>query len=138
MLLMKGPHTLKNKKSYKKRKNPEDNTPITWKLNISPYSWDNFFLEGWVSNQFDESALAFNIYEQAINGVSIEFLLQQSNLYLQQIRKNFLNDATEMKAFIDVNYIIAANQLSSIPLYCNHDYFVGNADIQNNFTRTRY
>ena len=116
-----------------------DNEKLSEKLNISPYSWDNFFLGGWVSNQFDESALVFNIYEQAINDdILIELLLLQSNLYLQQIRKNFLNNAKEMKAFIGVNYIIAAIQLSNIPLYCDHNYFVGNIYIQNNLTRTRY
>ena len=85
------------------------------------------------------SALAFNIYEQTINhNVLVELFVQQSNFYLYQNRKNFLNNAKEMKAFIGVNWIMAANQLSGIPMYCDHDCFVGNIDTQNNFTRTRY
>ena len=78
----------------------------------TPHSSENCLLEGRVSQQFDECASAFDIYEQNINlDVSIELLAQQSNLYLQQSGRNFLTRASEMKAFIGVNYIITANQL---------------------------
>ena len=44
-----------------------------------------FFFEERVTNQFDESALAFNIYEQITNSnYVIEILVQQSNFYFQQ------------------------------------------------------
>ena len=43
-----------------------------------------------------------------------------------------------MKGLIVVNYIMVVKQLLSIPIYWNGDHFVGKADIQNNFTRTRY
>ena len=62
----------------------------------------------------------------------IELLVQQTNLYSPQNRRNFLTNAEEMKAFISVNYIMAVNQLSS---YHN---FVGKVGIQNTFARTRY
>ena len=43
-----------------------------------------------------------------------------------------------MKTFIGVNYIVAVNQLPSIPMYWDCDYFIGNVGIQNIFTRLRY
>ena len=49
---------------------------------------------------------------------------------------NLDTSAKEMKAFIGVNYVMAINQLSSIPMYWDH--FIGNVVIQNIFTRTRY
>ena len=59
---------------------------------------------GRILNQFDESASAFDIYEEIINLDSlIEFLVQQNNLYLQQNERNFLASTEEMKAFIGVN-----------------------------------
>ena len=61
-------------------------------------------------------ASAFNIYEQVINlDVLSELLVQQSNLYLQQNGRNFLIKVKGMKGFIVVNYIMAVNQLPSIP-----------------------
>ena len=93
-------------------------------------------LEGRVSYQFDESASAFNTYPNL--DVLIELLVQQNDLYSQQNRRNFLNIAEEMKAFIGVNYIMAVNQLPNIPVYWNCNHFVGNVGIQNIFTRTRY
>ena len=123
MLLAKGPHTLN------KTKKPEENIPITWKCRASLHPWQNCLLQGKVSYQ---STLAFDIYEQVINhDVLTELLVQQSNLCFKQNRRNFLNNAQEIKGFIDVSYIMAVNQLSSIPMYWDHYYFVGKVEIQN-------
>ena len=123
----------------KRRKKPEINTPITWKRNVPPHSPENCLLEGGVSYLFDESVSAFDIYEQVINlGVLIELLVQQSNLHSQQNESNFLANAVETKAVIGFSFIMAVNQLQNIPLYWDCDHFVGNAGIQNIFTRTRY
>ena len=43
-----------------------------------------------------------------------------------------------MKAFSGVNYITAVNQLQSIAVYRDCNYFVDNVDIQSIFTRTKY
>ena len=43
-----------------------------------------------------------------------------------------------MKAFIGVNYIMAVNQLPSIPIYWDCDHFVGSVGIKNIFARIRY
>ena len=79
------------------------------------------------------------MYEQVINhDVLTELLAQQSNLCFQKNGRNFLNNTQEIKGFIDVNYIMAVNQLSNIPMYWDHNYFVGKVEIQNIFMRTRY
>ena len=64
--------------------------------------------------------------------VLIELLVQQSNLYLQQNRRNFLTNAKEMKTFM------AVNELPTIPMYWDCDHFVGKVGIQNIFMETRY
>ena len=64
--------------------------------------------------------------------VLIELLVQQSNLYLQQNRRNFLTNAKEMKTFM------AVNELPTIPMYWDCDHFVGKVSIQNIFMETRY
>ena len=61
--------------------------------------------------------------EQVINiDVLIELLVQQSNFYSQQNGRKFLPNTKEMKSFIGVTYIMAVNQLPSIPMYwdCDH------------------
>ena len=75
-------HT-KELEANKKRKKSEQNTPIAWKGNFFPHSWQNCLLEGGVSYQFYDSASAFDIYQQAINfDVFTELVVQQSNFYL--------------------------------------------------------
>ena len=82
----------------------------SWKWNVSPHYRENCLHKGGVSYQFDESALAIDIYEQVINlDVLMALLVQQTNLYLQQNGRNFITNAKEMKAFIGVNYIMAVN-----------------------------
>ena len=43
-----------------------------------------------------------------------------------------------MKALIGVNYFMGENGLPSIPMIWDCNHFLGNADIYNIFTRTRY
>ena len=109
------------------------------KCNVSPHSQENFLHEARVFEQFEKNVSAFNFCEQVINfGVLTELLVQQSNLYSQQYRRYFLTYVKEMKALIAVNYIMAINQLSSIPMYWDCDRFEDNIGIQNIFTRTAY
>ena len=108
-------------------------------METQTHSRKNCFLEGRISHQLDESASAFDIFEQVINlDILLELLVQQSNFYSQQNERNFLINPVEMKAFIGVNYIMAVNQMLSIPMYCDGDHFVGNVGIQIIFTKTRY
>ena len=114
----KGTTHTKEIETNKKRNKPEENTSITWKCNVFPHSQENCLFDSGVSCQFDKSASAFHVYEQVINlVVLIGLLVQQSNLYLEQNRRNFLSNGKEMKAFVGVNYILAVNKLPSIATY---------------------
>ena len=66
VLLVNGPHT-KELETNKNRKKTEEDSPITWKRNVSPHSRENFLLEGGFFYQFDESTSVFDVYEQVIN-----------------------------------------------------------------------
>ena len=108
--------TTYNKKleTDKKRKKPEENSPITWKRNVSPHSQESYLLEDRDFYQLDEGAPAFH-----------------------QNGRKFFTNAKEMKASLGVSYIMAVKQLPSIPLHwdCNHFYYCNHFNI---FTRTRY
>ena len=121
----------KELETNKKKKNPEESTPITWKSNVSLHSQHYCFLEGRVTNQFKESISAFNIYKQTINlNLLIEIIVQQNWM-------KFLTNAQEMKVLICVNYFMTGNQLPSIPMFWDCNHFVGNVGIQNIFARPR-
>lgn len=63
------------------------------------------------------SIYALDIYDPVINlDVLIELLAQQSNLYSQQDRRNFLTNVEELKTFTGVNYIMPVNPLPSMPM----------------------
>ena len=66
VLLLNGSHT-KELETNKNRKKTEEDSPITWKRNVSPHSRENFLLEGGFFYQFDESTSVFDVYEQVIN-----------------------------------------------------------------------
>ena len=111
---------------------------MTWKRNVSPHSPEYCFLEGRVTNQFQESASAFNIYKQIFNlNLLIEIIVQQCNLYLQQNLRKFLTNVSEMKVLVGVNYIMTVNRLSSIPVFWDCNHYVGNVGIQNIFARPK-
>ena len=97
-----------------------------------------FFLEGRVANQFEESASVFNIYKQIFHlNLLMEIIVQQCNLYLQQILRKFLTNVWEMKILVGVNYIMTVNRLPSIPVFWDCNHYVGNVGIQNIFARSK-
>ena len=97
-----------------------------------------FFLEDRVANQFEESASAFNIYKHIFHlNLLIEIIVQQCNLYLQQILRKFLTNAWEMKILVGVNYIMTVNRLPSIPVFWDCNHYVCNVGIQNIFARSK-
>ena len=108
---------------------PDSASVLTTKANVH--------VDGQSFYQFGESASALDISEIVIYlNVLIEILVQQSNFYSQQQNgMNFLTNAGEMKDAIGVNYIMALNQLPSIPEHWDCNHFVV---IQNIFTRISY
>ena len=66
----------KKKKTHPKKQKTKENTPITWKRKCYLHFQENCLFEGRVTDQFDKSASAFNIYEQITNlDVWIEILI---------------------------------------------------------------
>ena len=59
----------------------------------------------------------------------IEFV--RINLYTQQKGKKFTIDNDEVKAFLDINYIMAINKLPTITENWKVDNLIGNNIIQN-------
>ena len=49
-------HTKEIESNKKRKKKPEESTPITWKRDVPPHSREYCFLEGRITNQFEESA----------------------------------------------------------------------------------
>lgn len=85
------------------------------------------------------SIYALDIYDQVINlDVFIELLAQQSNLYSQHDRRNFLTNVEELKTFTGLNYIMPVNPLPSMPMSQDFGHFAGNVGIPDILTRTRY
>ena len=82
-LVDQGTTHIKELETNKKRKKMQKKVPRRYSL-----------LEGRVGNQFDESASAFDIYEQIVNlYVLIEILVEQNNLHLQETWRKFLTNA---------------------------------------------
>ena len=121
-------HT-KELETNKKRKNPQDNIPNTWKRNVSSHFRENCLLEGRVSYQFDKSASAFNILEQIINlDILIELVVNKAISICNKTGGTFSPMPRKWK--LGVKHIMAVNQLLSIPLYWDWNHFLGNVGIQ--------
>ena len=93
------------------------------------------------------SISAFDIYEQFINiDVLIKLLVQQSSFDPYLSGKNFLTSSAEMKTWCQLvstwyhwcQFHHGCKPVARVPMLWDCDNFVGNAGIQNNFTRTRY
>ena len=61
----------------------------------------------------------------------IELIVVRINLYTQQKGKKFMIDNDEVKAFLDINYIMAINKLPTITENWKVDNLIGNNIIQN-------
>ena len=67
-----------------------------------------------------------------------ELIVEQSNLYTHQNRRNFTVTKEELKAFIGINLVIAINELPTIAEYWRVDNLIGNDGIQNTMIRNRF
>ena len=56
----------------------------------------------------------------------IDLNFVQTNLYAQQKGRNFIVDNNELKTFLEINYIMAINKLSTIVEYWRVDNLIGN------------
>ena len=68
----------------------------------------------------------------------IDLNFVQTNLYAQQKGRNFIVDNNELKTFLEINYIMAINKLSTIVEYWRVDNLIGNNVFQNTMIQNRF
>ena len=68
----------------------------------------------------------------------LEFIVEQSNLYAYQNRKNFTVTKEELKTFLGINFVMAISELPTIAEYWRVDNMIGNDGIQNTIIRNRF
>ena len=68
----------------------------------------------------------------------IDLIVVQTNLCAKQKGRNFTVDNNELKAFLEINYIMAINKLPKIAEYWRVDNRIGNNVIQNTMIRNRF
>ena len=67
-----------------------------------------------------------------------ELIVEQSNFYAPQHRRNFTITKEELKAFLGINFVIAINKLPMIAEYWGVENLIGNDGIQNTMTQNYF
>ena len=67
-----------------------------------------------------------------------ELIVQQSNFYAHQNRRNFAVTKEELKAFLGINFVMAICKLPTVAEYWRVDNLIGNDGIQNTMIRNRF
>ena len=68
----------------------------------------------------------------------LEWIVEQSNLYAHQNGRNFTVTKEELKAFLEMKFVMTINKLSTIAEYWRVDNLIGNDGIQNTMIRNRF
>ena len=68
----------------------------------------------------------------------VTLIVTETNLYAQQNGRNFVTNAAEMKAFLNMNYTMGVNKLPTIHHYWESDDYNGNEEIRNVMIRERF
>ena len=68
----------------------------------------------------------------------LELIVEQLNLYAHQNGRNFTVTKEELKKFLEINFDMAINKLSTIAEYCRVNNLIGNDGIQNTMIRNRF
>ena len=67
-----------------------------------------------------------------------ELIVEQSNFYAPQHRRNFTITKEELKAFLGINFVMAISKLPKIAKYWRVDNLIGNDSIHNIMIRNRF
>ena len=65
----------------------------------------------------------------------LELIVEQSNLYTHHNGRNFTVTKEELKAFLNINFVMAINMLLTIAEYWRADNLIGNDGVQNTMTQ---
>ena len=68
----------------------------------------------------------------------LEWIVEQSNLYAHQNGRNFTVTKEELKAFLEMKFVMTINKLPTIAEYWRVDNLIGNDGIQNTMIRNRF
>ena len=68
----------------------------------------------------------------------LELIIEQSNLYAHQNGRNFTITKEELKAFLEIVFVMAISRLPMTTDYWRVDNLIGNDDIQNTMIRNRF
>ena len=68
----------------------------------------------------------------------LELIVEQTNLYAHQNRGNFPVTKEELKAFLEINFVMTISKLPTIAEYWGVDNQIGNDCIQNKMIRNRF
>ena len=86
-----------------------------------------------------EHHVPFDIFP-VVTGIDnlIKLIVVESNLYAQQKERQFQTNEQEARAFLGINYVMFVNKLSRINSYWECGQYVGNEDIFNVMSRSRF
>ena len=92
-----------------------------------------------IQTELNEIVSHMKIFE-LVTGLEelIDLIVAQTNLCAKQKGRNFTVDNNELKAFLEINYIMAINKLPTIAEYWRVDNRIGNNVIQNTMIRNRF
>ena len=111
-------NTLKNQNNEKKNKANEK--AISSKSNGRPFTRDPCILHPEVKHEFPENHTPFSILENVVNlSILVEILVNETNIYANECRRNLYNTLDKMKAFLGVIFVMTINKLRSISHYWN-------------------
>ena len=96
-------------------------------------------LETEVFVDLDHGSIPCDIF-QTVTGMNelLDIIVTGANRYATQKGCNFETTETEIKAFLEINFVMGINKLPSLKDYWSTDKCVGNEKIQNVITRTKF
>ena len=88
---------------------------------------------------FSSDPRSFDVFEKAIDfNKLISHIAGQINLYASQNGRNFITNDAEMKALLGMNSIMSINKLPSIEHYWSTENYIGNQEIRDVMTKSRF
>ena len=86
-----------------------------------------------------ENANPFLIFEGTTNlNELVKRICGQTNIYATQNGREFATNREEIRAFLDINYIMSISRLPNVKRYCRVNSCLSNDGLRNAVTRNRF
>ena len=96
-------------------------------------------LEAKVLLYIPENANPFLIFEGITNlNELVKRICGQTNIYATQNGREFATNREEIRAFLDINYIMSISKLPNVKWYCRVNSHLSNDGLRNAMTRNRF